>query len=194
MAMHDLIDSSASESTVVPATAKALLKRFCGSVGAVVNDTPLADVPAKVADLLPELVAMPDILTDSQRQAPVDGYGRNRVFICPQDKFSVLAMIWPAGVSTPIHDHRDWCSLGVYQGVIEETRYLPLDDTPECTIAVPSKVVRHVPGAVGHMPVFEPNIHKIHNPTDEVAISIHVYGGNCEALGPNLDKIYSVQS
>ena len=192
--MHDLVDPSASESTVVPATAQALLERFCRSVGGVIDGTSLSEVPAKVADILPELIAQPDLLSDVQRQAPVDSYGRNRVFICPQDKFSVLAMVWPAGVTTPIHDHRDWCSLGVYEGVIEETYYHPLEDTADCTIAVPHKVVRHEPGAIGHMPVFAPNIHKIHNPTDEVAISIHVYGGNCETLGPNLDKIYTVQS
>ncbi len=192
--MHELIEPSAHQSDRAPGSSLASLERFCRSVGTVIDGTSLADIPAKVADLLPDLLALPDLLTDKQRQSPVDGYGRNRVFICPQDKFSVLAMIWPPGVSTPIHDHRDWCSLGVYEGVIEETRYNPLDDTAGCTIAVPYKVARHEPGAVGHMPVFAPNIHKIHNPTDEVAISIHVYGGNCEALGPNLDKIYTVQS
>lgn len=192
--MHDLIEPSASENNAVPATAQALLERFCRSVGGVIGDTSLSEIPAKIADILPELIAQPDLLSDEQRQAPVDSYGRNRVFICPQDKFSVLAMIWPAGVTTPIHDHRDWCTLGVYEGVIEETYYHPQEDTPDCAIAVPHKVVRHRSGAIAHMPVFAPNIHKIHNPTDEVAISIHVYGGNCETLGPNLDKIYTVQS
>lgn len=192
--MHDLIEPSASENNAVPATAQALLERFCHSVGGVIDGTSLSEIPAKIAEILPELIAQPDLLSDEQRQAPADSYGRNRVFICPQDKFSVLAMIWPAGVTTPIHDHRDWCTLGVYEGVIEETYYHPLEDAADCTIAVPHKVVRHEPGAIGHMPVFAPNIHKIHNPTDEVAISIHVYGGNCETLGPNLDKIYTVQS
>ena len=42
------------------------------------------------------------------------------------------------------------------------------------------------------MPVDGPNIHTINNPTEEVAISIHVYGGNFEILGPNLDTIYTV--
>lgn len=191
--MHDLIDPSTQEAAVPPAKAQAVLEQFCHAVGAVIESTSLQAVPAKVADLLPGLLALPDLLTDAQRQAPADSYGRNRVFICPQDKFSVLAMVWPAGVSTPIHDHRDWCSLGVYEGVIEETYYHPLNEAQDCTIAVPHKVVRHEPGAIGHLPVFAPNIHKIHNPTDEVAISIHVYGGNCEALGPNLDKIYTVQ-
>jgi predicted metal-dependent enzyme (double-stranded beta helix superfamily) len=191
--MHELIDSAAHETAIVRSGGIAPLEDFCRSVGSVVSSTALSDIPRQVAGLLPDLLALPDILSDAQRQAPPDGYGRNCVFICPQDMFSVLAMIWPAGVSTPIHDHRDWCSLGVYQGVIEETYYHPLDDTPDCTRAVPQKMVRHQPGSVAHVPVVGPNIHKIHNPTDEVAISIHVYGGNCETLGPNLDKIYTVQ-
>ena len=192
--MHDLIDPSASENNVVPATAQELLERFCRSVGGVIDGTSLSEVPAKIADILPELIAQPGLLSDVQRQAPVDSYGRNRVFICPQDKFSVLAMVWPAGVTTPIHDHRDWCTLGVYEGVIEETYFDPASDDLDCTTAVATKTVSHRPGAIAHLPVDAPNIHCIHNPTDEVAISIHVYGGNCETLGPNLGKVYSEKS
>ena len=191
--MHDLIDTSDFERGSVQATAQAPLERFCRSVGGVVDGSPLSEVPGRIADLLPELIALPDLLTDAQRQAPADSYGRNRIFVCPQDKFSVLAMVWPSGVTTPVHDHRDWCTLGVYEGVIEETYYSPQNESADCTVAVPQKMVRHEAGAIAHMPVFGPNIHKIHNPTDEIAISIHVYGGNCETLGPNLDRIYTVQ-
>lgn len=167
------------------------LEDFCGAVGQVVESHALRDVPGRVAELLPDLLCQPALLTDEQRNAPTDGYGRNRVFICPQDKFSVLAMIWPAGISTPIHDHRDWCTLGVYEGEIEETYYDPATDGSDCTTAVARKTVHHNPGAIAYLPVDAPNIHCIHNPTDEVAISIHVYGGNCETLGPNLGKVYS---
>ena len=104
-----------------------------------------------------------------------------------------ITMVWPAGVTTPIHDHRDWCAIGVYEGLIEEAYYSPADASPDCATAVPSRTVRHGPGAIAHLPVDAPNIHSIHNPTDKVAISIHVYGGNCETLGPNLDRIYTVQ-
>lgn len=190
--MHEFIDVASEGDGAVKAAQAASLKRFCHSIGRALETEPLRDVPRCVAQQMPDLLVQPNLLTPEQRSAPTDSYGRNRVFICPQDKFSVLAMIWPAGVTTPIHDHRDWCTLGVYEGLIEETYYSPASDAPDCITAVPEKTVRHQPGDIAHLPVNAPNIHKIHNPTDEVAISIHVYGGNCKSLGPNLDKIYTV--
>lgn len=192
--MHEIIDVTSEGLGTAKAGQAATLDRFCREIGRALASEALCDVPRRVAGLLPDLLRLPDLLTAEQRCTPVDSYGRNRVFICPQDKFSVLAMIWPAGVTTPIHDHRDWCTLGVYEGVIEETYYSPASDAPDCTFAVPQKTVRHEPGAIAHLPVAAPNIHRIHNPTDDVAISIHVYGGNCEKLGPNLDQVYTVET
>jgi predicted metal-dependent enzyme (double-stranded beta helix superfamily) len=190
--MHDLIDFAAGELDAIKATPAAVLDRFCHHIGHLLETAALSDVPRSVAALLPDLLRQPNLLTPSQRSAPADTYGRNRVFICPQDKFSVLAMVWPAGVTTPIHDHRDWCAVGVYENLIEETYYSPASEAADCVTAVPDRTVRHQPGAISHLPVDAPNIHSIHNPTDKVAISIHVYGGNCETLGPNLGKVYTV--
>ena len=190
--MHEVLDAASNTFSAGKTPAATALNKLCHDIGRAVDTEALCDLPRYVAKLMPDLLAEPNLLTPEQRCAPTDCYGRNPVFICPQDKFSVLAMVWPAGISTPIHDHRDWCTLGVYEGVIEETYYGPATDTPDCTIAVEGKTVRHQPGDIAHLPVDAPNIHRIHNPTDADAISIHVYGGNCEALGPNLDKIYTV--
>ena len=192
--MHEIIDVDSMEFGGSKAAQALPLDRFCRDIGRALETEALCDVPRRVADLLPGLLLQTDLLTPSQRGAPAETYGRNRVFICPQDKFSVLAMVWPAGVTTPIHDHRDWCTLGVYEGIIEETYYSPTNNSPDCATAAPDRTVRHRPGDMAHMPVDAPNIHCIHNPTDKVAISIHVYGGNCEILGPNLDRIYSVET
>lgn len=190
--MHEILDAASEGTSARNAAPAAALNKLCHDIGRAVDTEATCDLPRYVATLMPDVLAQPDLLTAEQRSAPTDCYGRNPVFICPQDKFSVLAMIWPAGISTPIHDHRDWCTLGVYEGVIEETYYSPASDAPDCVTAVEQKMVRHQPGDIAHLPVDAPNIHKIHNPTDKAAISIHVYGGNCEALGPNLDKIYTV--
>jgi len=190
--VHEIVDIAENDVTAAKTARTPSVARFCRDVGRVVDTVAPCDVPRRVAELLPVLLLQPDLLTPAQRRAPADGYGRNRVFLCPHDKFSVLAMVWPAGVSTPIHDHRDWCALGVYEGLIEETYYAPVSKAADCTAAVPTSTVRHRRGAVAHLPVDAPNIHRIHNPTDKPAISIHVYGGNCETRGPNLDRIYDV--
>ena len=190
--MHDIFKFGAGDIDAVAVGQVPALNRFCREVAGVLAAEAICNVPRRVACLLPDLLRQANLLTPAQRQAPVDAYGRNRIFICPQDRFSVLAMVWPAGVTTPVHDHRDWCAIGLYEGVIEETYYVPATGSPDCTTAVASKTVRHNPGDIAHMPMNAPNIHSIHNPTDQVAISIHVYGGNCETQGPNLDKIYTV--
>lgn len=190
--MHEIIDVH-SASQVREKSARTLsLEHFCRQVGRAVEERPACDLPRLVAELLPDLLRLPDLLTPALRRAPADGYGRNPVHICSQDRFSVLAMVWPPGVTTPIHDHRDWCALGVYEGLIEETRYNPVTDTVDCITAVPFETSRLRRGATGHLPVDAPNIHAIHNPTDAVAISIHVYGGNCEKRGPNLGRVFTV--
>ena len=123
--MHENINFDSEEHGAAIAAQPSSLRRLCQKIGLMLKTEPLCDVPRGVAGLLPELLREPNLLTPSQRSAPADTYGRNRVFICPQDQFSVLAMVWPAGVTTPIHDHRDWCTLGVYEGLIEETYYSP---------------------------------------------------------------------
>lgn len=175
------------------------LREFCRKSGELVSRFQAADVPARVAELLPALLDDPDLLTPDQRRAPPSGYGRNELFICSADGFSILAMVWPPGISTPIHDHATWCSLGVYEGMVRETQYRPAGvaagmlsgesgDRPPA--AVTDVLSRRV-GDVAHLPVNTPNIHCIHNPTDTVAISIHVYGGNARKLGPNVETIYT---
>ncbi len=169
------------------------LGEFCRAVGRMVQGSPKKETPARVAALLPGLLSIPDLLCDAQRAAPADGYGRNKLFLCPDDLFSVLAMVWPPGVATPIHDHKTWCAFGIYQGMVEETRFHPAVAGPEGPMAVPAAVIRHRVGAIGHLPVDAPDIHRIHNPTAAPAVSSHVYGGNFEKLGPNLGRIYAVE-
>jgi len=101
-------------------------------------------------------------------------------------------------VYSPIHDHSTWCALGVYEGVVEETGYQALGkgdvDSEGNPIARLVSTELHRPGATAYMPAAATHIHQMHNPGSTAAISIHVYGGNCEKQGPNVDKVYSVGS
>ncbi len=167
------------------------LGAFCRRVGEIIGDAPAAEVPARIAAELAPLLAAPDLLTPAQRAVPAQGYGRHNVFICPDEGFSVLAAVWPAGIVSPIHDHMTWCALGVYQGVIRETRYVPAG---EDAVARPVAVNDLLPGAVAHLPHDVPDIHSMHNPGEAPAISIHVYAGDADKLGPNLKKIYTAET
>jgi len=169
------------------------LGEFCRAVARIVQGSPEKESPARVAALLPALLSEPALLTEAQMAAPAEGYGRHKLFLCPEGRFSVLAMVWPAGEATPIHDHRNWCAFGVYRGVVEETRYRPLATGRGTATAAPVSRVRHRVGDVGHLPVDAPDIHRMHNPAATTAVSIHVYGGDFDRLGPNLGRIYAVE-
>ena len=170
------------------------LNDFCKQIGAVLEDISDQDAPQRIAEILPGMLATPNLLVPEHRALPPSGYGRHDVFLCPNDRFSILAAIWPAGIYSPIHDHLTWCAFGVYEGVLHETRYRPAHSDEDCSHAVETAFFEHKRGVAGYLPPDEPDIHCIHNPTDQTVISIHVYGGNAEKLGPNLETIYSVEA
>lgn len=169
-----------------------VLNDFCRRVGAIVGRHSVAGVPCRVADLLPALLADPALLGAAQRAMPETGYGRNLMFVCPEEAFSMIAVVWPPGISTPIHDHATWCAFGVYEGSVRETRYACIGRSGGHALAEATARADHGAGAVAHLPIGATNIHRIHNPTAAPAISIHVYGGNSVKLGPNVETVYSL--
>jgi predicted metal-dependent enzyme (double-stranded beta helix superfamily) len=166
------------------------LNSFCKTVEYLIAENPLERVPSLIAEYLPDILGDSELLTADQKSLPPEGYGRHDVFLCPNDDFSIIAAVWPAGIISPIHDHKTWCTFGVYEGVIRETLYRAKSDQPDCASAIPVETIEHRPGAVAHLPVGGGDIHCMHNPTDRTAVSVHVYGGNSVKLGPNVVKVY----
>ena len=166
------------------------LKNFCKTVGRLVADNPVDQVPGLIAEYLPEILIDRTLLGPEHKALPPEGYGRHDVFLCPNDDFSIIAAVWPAGIVSPIHDHQTWCTFGVFEGVIQETRYRAASDDPRCLEAVAVETVNHLAGDVAHLPVGGGDIHCMHNPTDRAAVSVHIYGGNSVKLGPNVVKVY----
>jgi len=166
------------------------LKNFCKTVGRLVADNPVHEVPGMIARILPKILEDRDLLLPEHKMLPPEGYGRHDVFLCPSDKFSIIAAVWPPGIVSPIHDHQTWCAFGVFEGVIQETLYRAVSDDPACCDAMPVEFIDLVVGDATHLPVGGGDIHCMHNPGDRVAVSVHVYGGNSVKLGPNVVKIY----
>ena len=166
------------------------IEDFCQTVGAIVSGHPVEDVPRRIAAHLPELLANRELLRPDQKALPAEGYGRHDVFLCPNDLFSIVAAVWPAGYTSPIHDHKTWCTFGVFEGAIQETGFRRLSEDPSCADAVATAQNRWEVGDVAHLPVGGGDIHCMYNPGDRPAVSIHVYGGNSVKLGPNLVRIY----
>ena len=194
------MDSLSPELDLLPSVGHApghdALAVFCRRLGDIVAAGPMTEVPCRIAAALQPVLAIPDLLTPEQRAVPARGYARNDLFICPSGHFSVLAVVWPAGIVSPIHDHKTWCAFGVYEGTIRETRYEPAcaDAEGEDTAARILSSVDLGAGDVAHLPIDAADIHCMHNPGTEPAVSIHVYGGDADVLGPNVKRIYACES
>ena len=166
------------------------LGEFAEEAGWICRTTPEEARPARVAPLIGGLLSHPRLLDAAARACPAAGYGRNTIHVDPDGLFSVIAAVWPPGICTPIHDHKVWCAVGLYEGRMQQRHYLPTDPAGGCDGCYTTEVVDMVPGDTCDLPVRDWNIHSMHNPYGETAISIHVYGGNTHEVGPNLLKIY----
>ncbi|MFN0151681.1 MAG: cysteine dioxygenase [bacterium] len=111
------------------------------------------------------------------RRAP-DRYARRLLHRDPAGRYTVVVMVWDVGQSTPIHDHAGiWCVECVYRGKIQVTSFNILGNCEAPTFKFATEnVVRAGVGEAGALiPPFE--YHQIENPSSEVAVTLHVYGG-----------------
>jgi predicted metal-dependent enzyme (double-stranded beta helix superfamily) len=93
--------------------------------------------------------------------------------------YSLQVFAWPPSTETKIHDHSSW---GVYccaVGSVLEERYERLDDGSRLDHARLKKIRQRMwskeDGASSVLP-HDGGIHRVRNPGDNLAISVHLYG------------------
>jgi predicted metal-dependent enzyme (double-stranded beta helix superfamily) len=100
-------------------------------------------------------------------------YGRRDASTCLQ------VFVWPAGATTPIHDHTSWGAYHCVIGSLVEQRYERLDDGAQPSTAHLRKAWQRTwsseDGSSTVLP-YEQGIHRITNPHTYPAISLHLYG------------------
>jgi predicted metal-dependent enzyme (double-stranded beta helix superfamily) len=173
-----------------PKSGKRALGIFNEAVSTINGTTPIVDVPRKIAGFLPILLSEPDLLMEEETLAPENAYSRNTIFECPKAKFSILAMVWSSQCETPIHDHPRWCTMGIYEGTIQEEEFC---QKVAGEVELISQRTRRE-GEVSFLPSKSPNIHRISNVSAKKAITIHIYGGSTTKLGPNVGSIYRLST
>jgi len=130
----------------------------------------LNDVRAAMATL----VSSDGWLPGSHAVAHPDHYQQYLLYLDAQSRFSVVSFVWGPGQQTPIHDHTIWGVVGQLRGAetsMNYTRDLHGELRHTGTdVLHPGEVVAFSPG-LG-------DIHQVRNTGQDVAISIHVYGGD----------------
>ena len=164
-----------------------ILEDLSKQIGQVLAENKIEIAPSFVANKLPKFLRKRTLLTKKQKMLPASGYGRHNVYICPQKYFSIIVAVWPPCFTSVIHDHETWCAFGVFEGHIKEHRYpmasrlFDVNCFETCELSV---------GQTSYMSAGTAGIHSIQNATDKVAISLHVYGGDAEKMGPNVANVY----
>lgn len=130
-----------------------------------------------------------DLLEPSFLVPTPERYARRLVHRDPQDRYTVIAMVWDRGQGTPLHDHAGiWCVECVYQGRIRVTSYSVRGGDPERDLVQfeQETVIHAGVGEAGALiPPFE--YHVLENAQDTPAVTLHVYGGemtHCHVFEP----------
>lgn len=100
--------------------------------------------------------------------------------------YSLVALVWLPGQSTPVHDHVAWCVVGVQEGQEHEIRYR--------LVGGRLHEDGHAAGGAGSVAGLAPpgDIHRVTNDGDEVAISLHVYGADLRRRGTSIRRRYDL--
>ncbi|MEZ5740502.1 MAG: cysteine dioxygenase [Burkholderiaceae bacterium] len=122
---------------------------------------------------LTPLLGRDDWLPETHRKPRADRYAQYPLFVSPQGDFSVVSFVWSPGQWTPIHDHTVWGVIGIHQGVERTEAYREGADG-----LVLHKTIDATVGQTGAVSPAIGDIHRVGNVSDQLAISIHAYGGD----------------
>lgn len=159
-----------------PITAPRFVE-FVASFSALLSRTRLEpEILEEGRLILARLVARDDWLPHPYAKADPLRYRQYLLHLDPAERFSVVSFVWAPGQATPVHDHRTWGLIGVLRGAERSERFALSRFRGLEPVGVPelleAGLVEAVSPAIG-------DVHRVSNPlSDQISISIHVYGGN----------------
>lgn len=159
------------------------LRHFVLAFGRLLDGKPEeAELLRQGQPLFEALISVDDWLPDAFAQPHPRRYQQYLLHADSCERFSVVALVWGPGQSTPIHDHRTWGLFGVLRGAERSQNYVEVADAsilrgwrvmPRGEAAIRSA------GAVETISPVLGDIQRAGNAYDDrVSVSIHVHGGN----------------
>jgi predicted metal-dependent enzyme (double-stranded beta helix superfamily) len=145
------------------------------------------------SDSMRKLLANDHLLDNNFITDLLHGKAEPTVYKSDDNNFIVQVFVWEGGCGTPIHDHDTWGIMGIYRNQLKVSEYTlkPLDQ-PDSYYLEKTQTYVADPGAVCYLIPPDEEIHQIVNPTDEVSVSIHVYGKTIDEYNiydPENDKL-----
>jgi len=149
--------------------------------------------------------ALCELMQDDRVQLPAcvfdydtDHYSRRLIHQDEALGFTIMAMTWGPGQSTPVHDHAGmWCVEAVWHDEIEVVQYELIEREQDRFHLEPRTTMRTGVGSAGSLiPPHE--YHTIANPdANKPAVTIHIYAGEmdqCCVFEPVSSDWYQRQS
>lgn len=157
------------------------LRHFIGALSELLDrETDEATLLDHGQGLLRSLVSHDDWLPDELAQPDPQRYQQYLLHCDSRQRFSVVSFVWGPGQQTPIHDHRVWGLIGMLRGAELAQGFV---HDIHGALSPEGAAVRLEPGQVEAVSPRIGDIHQVSNAfTDQVSISIHVYGGNIGAV------------
>jgi len=158
-------------------TSIARFHHFLAQITRLVDIAPTeAELLSQARQCLQSLITHDDWLLPEFAQAHPLHYQQYLLYADPQDRFSVVSFVGAPRVSTPIHDHTVWGLVGMLRGSEFCQPYSRMSDG---RWAPAGFQIDMLPGDIEAVSPRIGDVHKVWNAlTDEVSVSIHVYGGN----------------
>ena len=146
----------------------------------------LAHDPHEIGVRLGSLLAQDGWLAAEHRASDPERYRQHLLYVTPDRRVSIVALVWLPGQRTPIHDHVSWCVVGVYEGRERETRYRAVESGGQRYLEE-AGTIEALPGHVEVIvPSAEADIHGVTADGAKPTISIHVYGADIERRGTSV--------
>jgi len=166
---------------IAPQSSKVddLVRRLDEAVAAPDDATRCRNVKRVLMDVVG---ASETFLPEALMRAATGQYARRLLHRDPDNRYTVLVMVWDQGQGTALHDHAGmWCVECVYRGKIRVTSFSITGGDPEKDLVQfrQETIIHAGVGEAGALiPPFE--YHVLENAGQTPAVTIHVYGGEMD--------------
>lgn len=144
------------------------LQKFVDECRATLADPKSAQ---RVKALVKEAISDPAAIRDAFAKAEAVEQQGPITFACRDATLSVADVTTPPGLRSPVHNHKMWAVIGVYEGQ-EHNRFYRYEDGE--LVETGERLLKK-----GDVVVLDPEaIHAISNPLPSNSSAIHVYGGD----------------
>ena len=123
------------------------------------------------------LAASPDLAARCRKECdPDQGFGFQLLHEEPGHDLAVALLSWLPGRGTPPHNHGTWGVVVGVEGDEVNTFYKRVDDGSRAGHAELKKLSEKVFGPGEALGITPAIIHSVHNATDRISVSLHIYG------------------